>query len=66
MSRPPSLSRCLPLLALALLAGCTIAKPRTDDPLQKYNRQAYKFTNTVDKAVIRPVAVGYRDVTNAP
>lgn len=66
LPRLPALSRCLPLLAMALLAGCTIAKPRTDDPLQKYNRQAYKFTNTVDKAVIRPVAVGYRDVTNAP
>ncbi|OOG62069.1 ABC transporter [Rhodanobacter sp. B04] len=60
------MSRCLPLLALALLAGCTIAKPRTDDPLQKYNREAYKFTDNVDKAVIRPVAVGYRNVTTAP
>ncbi|WP_254425166.1 VacJ family lipoprotein [Rhodanobacter sp. B04] len=64
--RFPAMSRCLPLLALALLAGCTIAKPRTDDPLQKYNREAYKFTDNVDKAVIRPVAVGYRNVTTAP
>jgi len=64
--RFPALSRCLPLLALALLAGCTIAKPRTDDPLQKYNRESYKLTDTVDKAVIRPVAVGYRKVTNPP
>jgi phospholipid-binding lipoprotein MlaA len=64
--RFPTLSRCLPLLALALLAGCTIAKPRTDDPLQKYNREAYKFTDTVDQAVIRPVAVGYRNVTTPP
>ncbi|OOG42434.1 VacJ family lipoprotein [Rhodanobacter sp. C05] len=64
--RLPALSRCLPLLALALLAGCTIAKPRTDDPLQKYNREAYKFTDTVDQAVIRPVAVGYRNVTTPP
>ncbi|OOG59611.1 VacJ family lipoprotein [Rhodanobacter sp. C03] len=64
--RFPALSRCLPLLAIALLAGCTIAKPRTDDPLQKYNREAYKFNDSMDKAVIRPVAVGYRKVTNAP
>ena len=64
--RFPALSRCLPLLALALLAGCTIAKPRTDDPLQKYNRESYKLTDTVDQAVIRPVAVGYRKVTNPP
>jgi len=56
----------LPVAAVALLAGCTIAKPRTDDPLQKYNRSAYKFNDAVDKAVVRPVAMGYRKVTNAP
>ncbi|HEV2621076.1 MAG TPA: VacJ family lipoprotein [Frateuria sp.] len=59
-------SRLLPLAAVALLAGCTIAKPRTDDPLQKYNRKVYAFNDAVDKAVIRPVAVGYRKVTNPP
>jgi phospholipid-binding lipoprotein MlaA len=58
--------RWLPLLAIALLTGCAIAKPRTDDPLEKYNREAYKFTDTVDKALIRPVAVGYRKVTTPP
>ena len=61
-----SLSRLLPLAALALLAGCTIAKPRTDDPLQQYNRKVYAFNDAMDKAVIRPVAVGYRKVTNPP
>lgn len=54
------------LLTVALLAGCTIAKPRTDDPLQKYNRKVYHFNDKLDKAIIRPVAVGYRKVTNAP
>ncbi|TCV92137.1 phospholipid-binding lipoprotein MlaA [Luteibacter rhizovicinus] len=56
----------LPLLAIALLAGCTIAKPRTDDPAQKFNRTMYNFNDSVDKAVIRPVAVGYRKITNPP
>ena len=56
----------MPVLAIALLAGCTIAKPRTDDPLEKYNRDAYKFNDALDKAVIRPVALGYRKVTNPP
>lgn len=56
--------RCLPLVAIALLAGCTIAKPRTDDPYEKMNRKVYSFNNSLDKAVIRPVAVGYRKVTN--
>lgn len=62
----PLLSRSLSLIALVLLAGCTIAKPRTDDPLEKYNRKVYAFNDAVDKAVIRPVAVGYRKVTNPP
>jgi phospholipid-binding lipoprotein MlaA len=61
-----SLHRWLPLLALVLLAGCAIAKPRTDDPLEKYNREIYAFNDSLDKAVVRPVAVGYRKVTNPP
>lgn len=61
-----SLSRWLPLLAVVLLAGCTIAQPRTDDPLEHFNRKVYKFNDSLDKAVIRPVAMGYRKVTNPP
>ena len=64
--RPRSLSRWLLLCAAVFLAGCAIAKPRTDDPLEKYNRVAYQFNDTVDKVAIRPVALGYRKVTNAP
>ena len=58
--------RGLALLAMALLAGCAIAPPRTDDPLQKVNRKVYAFNDTLDKAVLRPAAVGYRKVTNPP
>lgn len=46
-----------------LLAGCTIAKPRTDDPWERFNRKAYAFNDAADRAVIRPVAVGYRKIT---
>ncbi|MBA2079554.1 MAG: ABC transporter [Rhodanobacter sp. 68-29] len=60
------LRRGLALLAVLLLAGCAIAPPRTDDPLQKVNRKVYAFNDTLDKAVLRPVAVGYRKVTNPP
>src|SRR5574337_790411 len=66
LPRPHSMSRWLAVLAIALLAGCAIAKPRTDDPLEKYNRGVYKFNNAVDQAVVRPVALGYRKVTNPP
>lgn len=48
---------------VALLAGCTIAKPRTDDPWERWNRKAYAFNDAADRAVIRPVAVGYRKIT---
>lgn len=46
-----------------LLAGCTIAKPRTDDPWERWNRKAYAFNDAADRTVIRPVAVGYRKIT---
>ena len=59
-------ARWLLVLAMLLLAGCAIAKPRMDDPLEKYNREVYKFNNVVDQAVLRPAAVGYRKVTNPP
>lgn len=60
------LYRGLVLLAVALLAGCAVAPPRTDDPLQTFNRKVYAFNDTVDKAALRPAAVVYRKVTNPP
>jgi phospholipid-binding lipoprotein MlaA len=54
------------LTAIVALVGCAIAKPRTDDPYEKFNRKVYAFNDVVDQAVIRPVAVGYRKVTNPP
>jgi phospholipid-binding lipoprotein MlaA len=60
------LLRLIAPAALLLMAGCAIAPPRTDDPLQHFNRKVYAFNNAIDKAAIRPVAVGYRKVTNPP
>jgi phospholipid-binding lipoprotein MlaA len=53
------------VLAAAILAvaGCTIAPPRTDDKWEKWNRKVFAFNDAADKAVIRPVAVGYRKIT---
>ena len=56
----------LGLLAAALLAACHVAPPRTDDPNEHFNRKVYAFNDKLDKAVIRPVAVGYRKITNPP
>lgn len=52
-------------LCIATLAGCAIAKPRTDDPWQGFNRKMYAFNDVADKAVIRPIAVGYRKITSS-
>jgi phospholipid-binding lipoprotein MlaA len=60
----PLLRHGLLALAVAALAGCAISKPRDDDPWEKFNRRMYTFNTKVDKAVIRPVAVGYRKVTS--
>jgi len=64
---PAALRRLVPALAmLTLLAGCAIAPPRTDDPLEKFNRKSYAFNMALDKHVLRPVAVGYTKVTPKP
>ena len=54
------------MTVLVSLAGCAIAKPRTDDPLEKVNRKVYAFNTSLDRTIIRPVAVDYRKVTPAP
>ena len=59
----------LPLLSTAALAfalsGCaTNGDPR--DPLEPMNRGIYKFNDSVDKAVLKPVAQGYKAVLPSP
>jgi phospholipid-binding lipoprotein MlaA len=53
------------LLCLACV-GCATpqgAKRDPRDPLEPINRATYKFNDAVDRAVLRPVARGYRAVT---
>ncbi len=50
--------------ALALLAGCATPMPRKDDPHEAFNRKMYAFNDFADRVAIRPVAVGYRKITN--
>ncbi|HEU0186271.1 MAG TPA: VacJ family lipoprotein [Gallionellaceae bacterium] len=52
------------LLALLALTGCSSTNPK--DPFEGYNRAAYKFNDTVDRAVLKPVAKGYNEVTPKP
>lgn len=58
------------LLALLLAACATTAPPPDErdpvDPWEPYNRNMYEFNRTLDKAIFRPVAVGYQTVVPDP
>lgn len=51
-------------LLLAVLTGCA-SGPRSDprDPWEPFNRSMWSFNDGLDKAVLRPVAETYKDVT---
>lgn len=53
-------------LSLAVLTGCATRVANPDDPLEGYNRAMFGFNETVDKAVVRPVAQAYHDVAPLP
>lgn len=63
-------------MILPLFAGCATAPSaddpdavaefkQTDDPLEPTNRVVYAVNDAVDTAVLRPIAVAYRDVVPA-
>jgi len=47
----------------SVLTGCAVAPPRTDDPLQNFNRRMFALNRVADKVAIRPVAKAYVKVT---
>jgi phospholipid-binding lipoprotein MlaA len=55
------------LLAILLLSGCaTGPNANPQDPFEPMNRDIYKFNDALDRAVVKPVAKGYRAVVPAP
>jgi len=64
------LMRLTILLASLLLTGCGTINLSTytqqKDPFESFNRGVYKFNDTVDRAVVKPVAQGYNKVVPNP
>ena len=57
--------RAIAVILVLLAAGCaTTPMPRKDDPYESFNRKMYSFNDLADRVAIRPVAVGYRKITN--
>lgn len=48
-------------LSVLLLSGC--ATRTNPDPLENWNRTVFSFNDKVDRAVVRPVAKAYQEVT---
>jgi phospholipid-binding lipoprotein MlaA len=55
--------RCGALITLVALQAC-VAVPNKDprDPMESWNRGVFGFNDSVDRAVVKPVATVYRDV----
>ncbi len=59
-----AISRLLLVLSVLVLSGCASGpNANPHDPLEPFNRGVYRFNDAVDKAVLKPVATAYRDVT---
>jgi phospholipid-binding lipoprotein MlaA len=55
------------LCSLMLVTGCaTVANPDPRDPWEGYNRGVTRFNDTVDDAVIKPVATVYKELLPQP
>ena len=54
-------------LALVVAQGCATAPGgNPSDPFESLNRSVVSFNDSLDRAVIKPVAIVYRDVTPSP
>ena len=65
MMRTPFTFFSLFLVSLAL-GGCASPGHNPKDPFESFNRGVYKFNDTLDKVVVKPVAKGYNTVLPSP
>ena len=49
------------MLALGLAGCASVPNPTPSDPMESWNRGVYKFNDTLDRAVVKPVATVYQD-----
>lgn len=64
IASPKSFRWASAALALALLQGCaTGPNANPADPLEPLNRTVFQFNDRLDRAVIKPVATAYQNVT---
>lgn len=58
------------LLIASTISGCASLPENTErveeDPWEHYNRSVFEFNDAVDRAILKPVAKGYRAVTPDP
>ena len=56
--------KSLLILSSLILGGCASTSGNTNpkDPFEGYNRSMYSFNDTLDRAVLKPVAQGYKAV----
>ena len=55
------------IFLLAVLQGCATGPgANTVDPLEPFNRSVFQLNDQLDRAVVRPVASAYRDITPKP
>ncbi len=47
---------------LVVLGGCATAGGNPKDPLEGFNRAVFGFNDGLDRAIIKPVATGYKNV----
>ncbi len=58
-----NLIRIFIALAAVALTGCASTRPlNLADPFEPFNRGVYTFNDTLDKAIVKPVAQGYNKV----
>lgn len=63
---PRGLVALLVGMTLVGCAGQQVTERNPDDPWEGFNRRVFTFNDAIDRAVLKPVARGYRTITPQP